>query len=35
MRLILFTCNKDTEEQSYNDGNRVAMMRITDVKATR
>jgi len=28
----LLTCNKDTEEQSYNDGNMVAMMRITDVK---
>ena len=28
-----WTCNKDTKEQSYNDGNVVAIMRITDLKA--
>ena len=26
-------CNKDTKEQGYNDGNAVAIMRITDLKA--
>lgn len=29
----VWTCNKDTKEQSYNDGNVVAIMRITDLKA--
>jgi hypothetical protein len=28
-----WTCNKDTKEQAYNDGNVVATMRITDLKA--
>jgi hypothetical protein len=28
-----WTCNKDTKEQAYNDGNVVAIMRITDLKA--
>jgi hypothetical protein len=27
------TCNKDTKEQSFNDGLVVAIMRITDLKA--
>jgi len=30
---FVWTCNKDTEEQSFNDGTVVAMMRITDLKA--
>jgi hypothetical protein len=30
---FVWTCNKDTKEQAYNDGNVVAMMRITDLKA--
>ena len=30
---IVWTCNKDTKEQAYNDGNVVAIMRITDLKA--
>ena len=30
---FVWTCNKDTKEQSYNDGNVVAIMRITDLKA--
>jgi hypothetical protein len=28
-----WTCNKDTKEQAFNDGNVVAIMRITDLKA--
>jgi len=28
-----WTCNKDTKEQAFNDGNVVAVMRITDLKA--
>jgi hypothetical protein len=30
---FVWTCNKDTKEQAYNDGNAVAIMRITDLKA--
>jgi hypothetical protein len=30
---FVWTCNKETKEQSYNDGNVVAIMRITDLKA--
>jgi len=30
---FVWTCNKDTEEQSFNDGTVVAIMRITDLKA--
>jgi len=30
---FVWTCNKDTKEQAYNDGNVVAIMRITDLKA--
>ena len=30
---FVWTCNKGTNEQSYNDGNVVAIMRITDLKA--
>jgi hypothetical protein len=30
---FVWTCNKDTKEQVYNDGNVVAIMRITDLKA--
>src|SRR5947199_6214483 len=30
---LVWTCNKDTKEQSFNDGNAVAIMRITDLKA--
>ena len=29
---FVWTCNKDTKEQAYNDGNAVAIMRITDLK---
>ncbi len=29
----VWTCNKDTREQVFNDGNVVAIMRITDLKA--
>jgi hypothetical protein len=29
----VWTCNKDTEEQAFNDGSVVAIMRITDLKA--
>jgi hypothetical protein len=29
----VWTCNKDTKEQAHNDGNVVAIMRITDLKA--
>jgi hypothetical protein len=27
---FVWTCNKDTKEQAFNDGNVVAIMRITD-----
>src|ERR1700682_6252006 len=30
---FVWTCNKDTKEQAYNDGYTVAIMRITDLKA--
>jgi hypothetical protein len=30
---FVWTCNKDTKEQAYNDGNAVAIMRITELKA--
>ncbi|MCK1595306.1 hypothetical protein [Bradyrhizobium sp. 164] len=30
---FVWTCNKDTKEQAFNDGNAVAVMRITDLKA--
>ena len=30
---FVWTCNKDTKEQSFNDGTVVAIMRITDLKA--
>jgi hypothetical protein len=30
---FVWTCNKDTKEQAYNDGSVVAIMRITDLKA--
>jgi len=30
---FVWTCNKDTKEQAYNDGNVVAVMRITDLMA--
>src|SRR2546428_11745104 len=30
---FVWTCNKDTKEQVVNDGNVVAIMRITDLKA--
>jgi hypothetical protein len=30
---FVWTCNKDTKEQAYNDGNVVAIMRITDLMA--
>jgi hypothetical protein len=29
---FVWTCNKDTKEQAFNDGNVVAIMRITDLK---
>src|SRR5947208_14175421 len=29
----VWTCNKDTKEQAFNDGNVVAVMRITDLMA--
>jgi hypothetical protein len=29
----VWTCNKDTKEQAFNEGNAVAVMRITDLKA--
>jgi hypothetical protein len=29
----VWTCNKETREQVFNDGNAVAIMRITDLKA--
>jgi hypothetical protein len=28
----VWTCNKGTKEQAFNDGNAVAIMRITDLK---
>jgi hypothetical protein len=28
----VWTCNKDTKEQAFNDSNAVAIMRITDLK---
>jgi len=28
---FIWTCNKDTKEQAYNDGNVVGIMRITDL----
>ena len=30
---FVWTCNKDTKEQAFNDGRVVAIMRITDLKA--
>jgi hypothetical protein len=30
---FVWTCNKDTKEQAHNEGNAVAIMRITDLKA--
>jgi hypothetical protein len=30
---FVWTCNKDTKEQAFNDGSVVATMRITDLKA--
>jgi hypothetical protein len=30
---FVWTCNKDTKEQAFNDGRVVANMRITDLKA--
>jgi len=30
---FVWTCNKDTNEQAFNDGRVVAIMRITDLKA--
>ena len=30
---FVWTCNKDTKEQVFNDGNVVAIMRITDLMA--
>src|SRR5947199_6460497 len=30
---FVWTCNKETKEQAFNDGNVVAIMRITDLKA--
>ncbi|UPT90223.1 hypothetical protein HAP41_0000015485 [Bradyrhizobium barranii subsp. apii] len=30
---FVWTCNKETKEQAFNDGNMVAIMRITDLKA--
>lgn len=30
---FVWTCNKDTKEQAFNDGNVVAIMRITDLNA--
>jgi hypothetical protein len=29
---FVWTCNKETKEQAHNDGNVVAIMRITDLK---
>jgi hypothetical protein len=30
---FVWTCNKETKEQAFNDGNVVAVMRITDLMA--
>ena len=30
---FVWTCNKDTKEQAYNDGSVVGIMRITDLMA--
>jgi hypothetical protein len=30
---FVWSCNKDTKEQSFNDGRVVAIMRITDLKS--
>src|SRR6201987_4349925 len=30
---FVWTCNKDTKEQAFNDGRVVGIMRITDLKA--
>jgi hypothetical protein len=30
---FVWTCNKETKEQAFNDGRVVAIMRITDLKA--
>jgi hypothetical protein len=30
---FVWTCNKDTKEQAFNDGNVVGVMRITDLMA--
>jgi hypothetical protein len=30
---FVWTCNKDTKEQAFNDGRVVAIMRVTDLKA--
>jgi hypothetical protein len=30
---FVWTCNKDTKEQAFNDGTVVGIMRITDLKA--
>jgi len=30
---FVWTCNKDTKEQAFNDGSVVGIMRITDLKA--
>ena len=30
---FVWTCNKDTKEQAFNEGKVVAIMRITDLKA--
>ena len=30
---FVWTCNKETKEQAFNEGNVVAIMRITDLKA--
>jgi len=30
---FVWTCNKDTKEQAFNDGNVAAIMRITDLMA--
>ena len=30
---FVWTCNKDTKEQAFNEGNVVAIMRITDLMA--
>ncbi|WP_246668268.1 MULTISPECIES: hypothetical protein [Bradyrhizobium] len=32
---FVWTCNKETKEQAYNDGNVVAIMRITDPEGLR